>query len=92
MIRSMSVPARLAHRVSSCAAALTLALGTLASLPAHADEASSFPDHPIHFIVPYAAGGLPDTVARIVAAHLTTQLGQSVIVDNRPGANGVVAY
>ena len=92
MIRSMSVPARLAHRVSSCAAALTLALGTLASLPAHADEASSFPDHPIHFIVPYAAGGLPDTVARIVATHLTTQLGQSVIVDNRPGANGVVAY
>lgn len=92
MIRSMSMPARLAHRVSSCAAVLTLALGAVGSLPAHADEASSFPDHPIHFIVPYAAGGLPDTVARIVAARLTTELGQSVIVDNRPGANGVVAY
>ena len=92
MIRSMSAPARLAHRVSSCAAVLTLALGAAGSLPARADEASSFPDHPIHFIVPYAAGGLPDTVARIVAARLTTELGQSVIVDNRPGANGVVAY
>jgi tripartite-type tricarboxylate transporter receptor subunit TctC len=92
MIRSLSVPARLAHRVSSCAAVLTLALGASVCLPAHADEASSFPDHPIHFIVPYAAGGLPDTVARIVAARLTTELGQAVVVDNRPGANGVVAY
>jgi tripartite-type tricarboxylate transporter receptor subunit TctC len=41
--------------------------------------------------VPYAAGGLPDTVARIFAQRLGDKLGQAVVVDNRPGANGVVA-
>ncbi len=41
--------------------------------------------------MPYAAGGLPDTVARIFAQRLGDKLGQAVVVDNRPGANGVVA-
>ncbi|MEO7158786.1 MAG: tripartite tricarboxylate transporter substrate binding protein, partial [Vicinamibacterales bacterium] len=45
----------------------------------------------IRFIVPYAPGGFPDTVARIVAQRLGDRLGQSVVVDNRPGANGAVA-
>jgi tripartite-type tricarboxylate transporter receptor subunit TctC len=42
-------------------------------------------------VVPYAAGGGGDTVARVLAKALAEQLGRSVIVDNRPGANGVVA-
>jgi tripartite-type tricarboxylate transporter receptor subunit TctC len=53
---------------------------------------TSYPTKPVKFIVPYAAGGLPDTVARIVAQRLGDRLGQSVVVDNKPGGNGVVAY
>ncbi len=51
----------------------------------------AYPSRPIKFVVPYSAGGLPDTVARIFAQRLGDRLGQSVVVDNRPGANGVVA-
>lgn len=54
--------------------------------------AQSWPNKPVKFIVPYAAGGLPDSVARIVAQKLTERMGQSVVVDNKPGGNGVVAY
>jgi len=45
----------------------------------------------LRLIVPNPAGGLPDTVARIFAKQLTERLGRSVVVDNKPGANGVVA-
>jgi tripartite-type tricarboxylate transporter receptor subunit TctC len=45
----------------------------------------------IKFIVPNPAGGLPDTVARVYAQKMTEKLGQTVIVDNRPGANGMIA-
>lgn len=54
--------------------------------------AQAYPSKPVKFIVPYAPGGLPDTVARWVAQRLTERLGQSVVVDNKPGGNGVVAY
>lgn len=67
----------------------TLVLAT--ALPASV-LAQTYPSKPIKFIVPYAAGGLPDTVARVVALRLTERLGQSVVVDNKPGGNGVVAY
>jgi tripartite-type tricarboxylate transporter receptor subunit TctC len=69
-------------------AAVVLAI---AALPFVAN-AQSFPSKPVKFIVPYAAGGLPDSVARIVAQKLTERLGQTVVVDNKPGGNGVVAF
>ena len=69
------------------ASAMVLAL----TLP-YAAHAQTYPSKPIKFIVPYAPGGLPDTVARAVALRLTERLGQSVVVDNKPGGNGVVAY
>lgn len=56
-----------------------------------AQAQADYPNKPIKFIVPYSAGGLPDTVARVIAQKLGDRLGQAVIVDNRPGANGVVA-
>lgn len=55
-------------------------------------QTAPFPSKPIKFVVPYAPGGLPDTIARIVAQKLGERIGQSVVIDNKPGGNGVVAY
>jgi tripartite-type tricarboxylate transporter receptor subunit TctC len=57
-----------------------------------ADPASgTYPQRPIRMIVPYPAGGPTDIVARTLAQRLTDALGQQVVVDNRGGANGVIA-
>jgi tripartite-type tricarboxylate transporter receptor subunit TctC len=53
--------------------------------------ARTFPDRPLRIIVPYAAGGAADLVARILGAHMTESLGQPVILENRTGANGAIA-
>lgn len=71
------------------AVAMACALGALHLAGA---AQTSYPSKPVKFIVPYAAGGLPDTIARVVAQRLTERLGQSVVVDNKPGGGGVVAY
>lgn len=63
-----------------------------AMAPFSAMAQPAYPAKSVKFIVPYAAGGLPDTVARVVAQRLTERLGQGVVVDNKPGGNGVVAY
>ena len=65
-------------------------MGLAASVGSEA-FAQAYPARSIKFIVPYSAGGLPDTVARIYAQRLGDRLGQPVVVDNKPGANGVVA-
>ena len=59
--------------------------------PAAWAQAQAYPNKPIKFIITHAAGGLPDTVARVYAQKLTERLGQAVVVDNKPGANGMVA-
>jgi tripartite-type tricarboxylate transporter receptor subunit TctC len=58
----------------------------LAALPA----ASQYPSHAIKWIVPYTAGGITDSVTRMVAQKLSEALGQPIVIDNRPGANSIV--
>lgn len=53
-------------------------------------QAQTYPTKPVQIIVPYAAGGSTDLAARVLAAKLTEQWGQQVIVENRPGGNGFI--
>jgi tripartite-type tricarboxylate transporter receptor subunit TctC len=55
-------------------------------------RAAGFPERPVRLVVPYSVGIGPDVVARSVAEHLAQQWGQSVWVDNKPGASGIVAF
>jgi tripartite-type tricarboxylate transporter receptor subunit TctC len=52
-------------------------------------NAQNYPVRPIRAVVPYAAGGLPDTMTRIVSQRMVEILGQHIVVDNRPGAGGI---
>jgi len=73
------------HRMARAVAALAL---LAAALPSTAD---TYPDKPIRFVVATAAGGASDIVARTIADKLQQRLGQPVVVDPRPGANGNIA-
>jgi tripartite-type tricarboxylate transporter receptor subunit TctC len=53
--------------------------------------AEAYPSRTVTLVVPYAPGGLPDTIGRVVAQRLSEKWGQAVVVENRPGSNGVVA-
>jgi tripartite-type tricarboxylate transporter receptor subunit TctC len=70
--------------------ALALAAAACASLAAFA-QPTAYPHKPVTLIVPYAPGGLPDTVARVVGQKLGDKWGQAVVIENKPGGNGVVA-
>jgi tripartite-type tricarboxylate transporter receptor subunit TctC len=67
--------------------ALTLAMGLLAPATARA----AYPDRSIRLVVGFAAGGPTDVIARIIAQDMSTSLGQPVVVENRTGANALIA-
>ena len=54
-------------------------------------SAQMFPSKTIHFVVPYGSGGSPDVMSRVLAQKLSENIGQPVVVDNRPGAGGIIA-
>jgi tripartite-type tricarboxylate transporter receptor subunit TctC len=67
-------------------AALALSLGVFAP-PA---SAADYPDHAIKMVVPFAAGGGTDVLARVIAQNLNSKWGQPVVVENQPGASGAI--
>jgi tripartite-type tricarboxylate transporter receptor subunit TctC len=52
-------------------------------------SAQNYPSRPITFVVPFAAGGLSDVPGRLLADEMQKRMGQSIVVENRPGASGV---
>ena len=66
------------------------AIGVSALSPLTAPAQDTFPNQPVKMIVPYPAGGGTDIVARLLSEQMRKTLGQNVIVDNRPGASGMI--
>ena len=70
-------------------------LGVLAALvlsSAQPSLAQTFPTRPIKIITPFAAGQGPDILARLVADKMSKDFGQAVVVENKPGASGFIAF
>src|SRR5688572_1230760 len=73
-----------------CAAICLLVVGAGQALAQGKDDATSFPVRPIRILVPFTPGGQPDIVARLISPRLGEFLGQQIVVDNRPGAGGLI--
>jgi tripartite-type tricarboxylate transporter receptor subunit TctC len=85
-----SATATIFDRVRAYTAGLLAAPAAALTLFAAAAQ-SGYPNRPVRIIVPYGAGGVADLTMRIVADKLSEKLGQQFIIDNRPGAGGIVA-
>src|SRR5712672_906547 len=69
---------------------LGTAAGIASGVAVRSARAQSFPSKPIRLVVPYSPGGGADTTARLIAPKLQEALGETVVVDNKPGAGGTI--
>ena len=67
------------------------ALSVLTAVSSWAQTPTAFPDKPIRMVLPFPPGGPTDLVARVLAQKMSDQMGQQVVIDNKPGANGNIA-
>jgi tripartite-type tricarboxylate transporter receptor subunit TctC len=65
-------------------------IAAVALVPSASAPAQDFPNRPVRFILPYAAGGTGDIIVRLLGPKLSSIWGQQLVVDNRPGAGGVI--
>ncbi len=72
--------------------ALLAVLFAAAISPSFGADEAAYPKQPIRILVPYAAGGSTDAIARLVAKELSDELGQTFYVENKPGAGGILAH
>jgi tripartite-type tricarboxylate transporter receptor subunit TctC len=72
--------------VKSLVACLVLAFSLVSGPP----QSQSYPSKPIRLVVPFAAGGAADMVARLIGQAVGERLGQNVVIENRPGATGSI--
>ena len=71
---------------------LALPTGSVWGQAASKAPSSAYPNRPIRLLMPFPAGGTPDALGRTLASQVESQLGQNIVVDNRTGANGIIAY
>ena len=73
-----------------CLRALACLAYVMSMLPSAASAADAYPSRPIRIVIPSGAGGITDILGRVIAQKLTDSLGQQVVIDNRPGASGIL--
>src|SRR3979490_3126324 len=76
--------------LTAVTARLGITLLSLLGAAASAQDAGNYPNRPVMMIVPFAPGGASDFVARTIQAGISEILGQQIVVDNRPGAAGII--
>ena len=88
--RNSNFASRLARRPSTAAIACAAAF-LAAALSAQAQSAADYPHKPVRIFVPYGPGGVGDLTMRLLADKLSNEVKQQFVIENRPGAGGIVA-
>ena len=77
-------------RIGTLLRAVTLVVSSLMALAAQPAWSQAFPTKPLRMIVPFPPAGIADTVSRVISDKLSKQMGQTVVIDNRAGAGGMI--